>query len=154
MAFSCVMCVGMLVNIMLRLKLWYSEHMPFKACFMVELEFSTADSRPTMLELIRFRGRERRINIPQEISTKYTWFGFLLLESSTGARVHNIEHKHGKDAEQINTEILQEWIKGRGKQPVSWSTLIEVLRDIELPSLASEIEAVKIQSPHFETSRM
>ena len=121
---------------------------------MIELEFSTADFHPTMLELIRFRGRERRINIPQEISTKYTLFGILLLEDSTGTKVCNIEHKHGKDAEQINTEILEEWLKGRGKQPVSWRTLIEVLHDVKLSNLASDIEAVKVQSSSLETCWM
>ena len=43
-------------------------------------------------------------------------------------------------------EILEEWIAGRGKQPVIWKTLIEVLHDIELSTLAREIEAVKLQS--------
>ena len=51
--------------------------------------------------------------------------------------------KHHYDAEQINMEILQEWLAGRGKQPVTWATLVEILRDIELTALASEIEAVK-----------
>ena len=41
-------------------------------------------------------------------------------------------------------EVLQQWITGRGKQPVTWMTLTEVLRDIELPVLAGEIEAVKL----------
>ena len=40
-------------------------------------------------------------------------------------------------------EVLQQWITGRGKHPVTWKTLIEVLRDIELSALAGEIEAVK-----------
>ena len=43
-------------------------------------------------------------------------------------------------------EILQQWISGRGRQPVSWETLTEVLRDVELGELASEIEAVKLQT--------
>ena len=43
-------------------------------------------------------------------------------------------------------EILQEWINGRGRQPVSWATLTEVLRDVELSELASDIEAVKLQT--------
>ena len=46
-------------------------------------------------------------------------------------------------AEEINKEILEQWITGRGKQPVTWKTLTEVLRDIELNTLAGEIEAVK-----------
>ena len=52
-------------------------------------------------------------------------------------------HKHSNDAERINTEILQEWMTGRGKQPVTWATLIEVLRDVKLLALAHDIEAVR-----------
>ena len=54
-----------------------------------------------------------------------------------------IAHKNLNNAEQINTEILQEWLTGRGKKPVTWTTLVEVLRDIELSTLAGDIEAVK-----------
>ena len=42
--------------------------------------------------------------------------------------------------------ILQEWATGKGKKPATWQTLTEVLRDIELCVLASEIEAVKLAS--------
>ena len=100
--------------------------------------------QPTLIELVRFRGRDRRINIPQEVSTKYFQFGILLLEDTNGARVRNMEHKHQRDAEQISMEILQEWANGRGRQPVSWATLTEVLRDVELSELASDIAAVKL----------
>ena len=101
---------------------------------------------PTLPECIRFQGRERRINVPQEIGTKYHEFSILLLDDSTGGKVHNLEHKYREDAERINTEILQEWVAGRGKQPVTWETLIEVLRDVELCTLAGDIEAVKALS--------
>ena len=47
------------------------------------------------------------------------------------------------DCEQSAMEILEDWIAGRGKQPVTWNTLIEVLYDIELSTLAREIETVK-----------
>ena len=47
------------------------------------------------------------------------------------------------DAEQINCEVLRQWIADRGKHPVTWKTLTGVLRDIELVTLAREIEAVK-----------
>ena len=82
------------------------------------------------------------INIAEKISTKYHDFGLLLLDDHNGTRVRNMELKYNQDAERINKEILQEWATGRGKKPVSWKTLTEVLCDIELGTLASEIEAV------------
>ena len=97
-----------------------------------------------MIELIRFRGRSKRINIPLEISTKYYQFGVLLLKDETGARMEAIIHKHMKDVEQINQEILKQWIAGKGEEPVTWETLVEVLRDVELNDLAGDIADVKL----------
>ena len=102
--------------------------------------------RPTLIECIRFRGRERRINIPQEIGVKYREFGLLLLEDHNGARIRALALKHNNDsndANEINIEIIEEWIAGKGKHPVTWKTLTQVLRDIELSTLADEIEAIK-----------
>ena len=110
------------------------------------LSVVTADFA-TLPDCISFEGRERKINIPQEIGTKYNNFGILLLEDTTGDKVRNIEHKYSKDAERINTEILRDWIAGKGKQPVSWETLTEVLCAIDLSILAGDIKAVKLQSP-------
>ena len=106
------------------------------------LSVATTDC-PTLVECIKFQGLERMINIAEKISTKYHDFGLLLLDDHNGNRVRNMELKHREDPERINKEILREWVTGRGKQPVSWKTLIKVLRDIELCTLASEIEAVK-----------
>ena len=86
------------------------------------------------------------INIAEKISTKYHDFGLLLLDDPNGTRVRNMELKYNQDAERINKEILQEWATGSGKKPVSWETLTEVLRDIELRTLAIEIETVKLES--------
>ena len=96
-----------------------------------------------MLECARFRGRKRTINIPQEIGSKYYYFGLLLLNDPNGTRVRSIEHEY-RETECINTQIIQQWATGRGKKPVTWKTLTEVLHDIELHSLASEIETVKL----------
>ena len=73
-------------------------------------------------------------------------FGILLLEDPNGMRIRNMERKHMKNPEEINMEVLQEWLKGAGKQPVTWDMLIDVLCDTEstdLTRLASEIGAVK-----------
>ena len=113
-------------------------------CMLLILCAVTADC-PTVLECTRFRGSQRTINIPQEIGSNYYYFGFRILNDPNGTRVRNLELEYRRNAERINTEILQEWVTGRGKKPVTWKTLIIVLRDIELSALASEIEVVKLK---------
>ena len=101
-------------------------------------------TKPNLQELLKFTCTDGRvINIPVEIGTKYVQFGTFLLDDRNGSRVKVIAHKYLNDAEQINTEILQQWLVGSGKQPVTWATLVKVLHDIKLSTLAGEIEADK-----------
>ena len=58
--------------------------------------------------------------------------------------MRNIIHKHKEDAEEINLEIFEQWIAGKGKQPVTWRALVEVLYEVELTALASDIADVKL----------
>ena len=78
-------------------------------------------------------------------------FGVFLLDDRTGARVKSIVQKNHYDAERINTEILMEWLTGSGKQPVTWSTLVDVLRAIQLHELAHHIEVEKCIASQQET---
>lgn len=98
---------------------------------------------PTLPECLKFQGRKREINLPEEIGTRYSLFGKLLLEDNTGTLIGSIACKHS-DEKKINIEIFEQWIAGRGKHPVNWKTLAKVLYDIELSTLAEEIETVKI----------
>ena len=52
-----------------------------------------------------------------------------------------IRKKYGDTPEQINRMVLELWLKGKGKQPATWGTLI---KDIGLTDLAKEIEVVKL----------
>ena len=108
--------------------------------------YHAAGNTPTLLELLNFPGQKKKINIPQVIGKQYKRFGTILLKDDYGARVDNIVHKHRESAEDINTEILQEWLTGKGKQPVTWETLVNVLKDIELSTLAGDISTSKCPS--------
>ena len=91
------------------------------------------------------------VSIPVEVATKYFQFGTLLLDDQNGSRVKIMAHEHLNNAEVVNVAILQEWLMGRGKKPVTWAILVEVLRDIELSTLAGHIEAVKCPARPFPT---
>ena len=113
-------------------------------CLCYPTNASHVGTEPTLPELLNFTCTDGRVvNIPVAIGIEYVHFGICLLNDTNGSKVSNMAHKHSKDAERINTEILQEWITGRGKQPVTWATLVEVLRDVKRSVLAHDIEAVK-----------
>ena len=86
-----------------------------------------------------------KLSIPQKIGTKYMMFGILLLEDEMAARVNTISKKCQHDAEQINLEILRQWLEGSGKTPIAWGTLADVLCMTGLGTLGEEIRATKCQ---------
>ena len=93
----------------------------------------------TLPQLIHFKTRSGSINIPEQIGTHHQELGIMLLEDTTGAVTDAIIN-HSNDATEINLQILKHWVQGKGKKPLEWSTLIEVLNDIGLSELANEIE--------------
>ena len=103
------------------------------------LHLFIADDRPDLLKLLNLPSKSGSINIPEQIGTNYLRFGILLLNDKSGAEVKAIVTQKREDAEQINIEILRLWIGGKGK-PLSWDTLIDVLKAIGLNTLASDIQ--------------
>ena len=101
--------------------------------------FLTLAQCPTLPTLLMFPYKGRFVDIISEIGAKYKKFGILLLNDQTGARITAIAHKHTNDPEQINIEVLQEWLQGKGKKPVTWHTLMEVLKGTGLSELAKDI---------------
>ena len=82
----------------------------------------------------------KKLNIISQIGTYYISFGILLLEDNEGNEIYAIENELQRNALAINNRILYLWLNGKGKQPVTWETLIEVLEQIDLTVLASKIE--------------
>ena len=77
------------------------------------------------------------IDIAEEIAPEYKLFGTHLLKDRVGSKVRIIEMKHG-DPVDITVEILEQWLQGRGRMPITWQTLF--LQDTDLNVLASNME--------------
>ena len=107
--------------------------------------FYTGD-KPALQQLLAFPGQEKKIEVHEQIGSKYFELGAFLLDDDNGVKVETIAQKCSNNADSINKEILSKWLQGLGKQPVTWSTLIGVLRDIDLKSLANDIESSGIFS--------
>ena len=97
--------------------------------------------KPTLPELLNFTTSSgSTVNIVQWIGTCYSTLGPLLLNDDNGSITSSITSQYQQNADAINQEILTRWLQGRGKQPVTWSTLIDVLSNSGLLELANMIK--------------
>ena len=83
----------------------------------------------------------------QEIGPHHSALGPLLLNDDTGAVTADIIRGNHHNANAINQAILRRWLQGEGKKPVTWSTLIDVLRDMDLSELAQAVLEALTSSP-------
>ena len=92
-----------------------------------------------MQDLIAFPAIGGTLNIPERINTKYKQFGVVLLEDGEGTIVDGIAHKNFNNPEEINIDILTQWLRGKGRKPVTWRTMINTLEEIGLKTMAEDI---------------
>ena len=95
---------------------------------------------PTLPQLLRLK-------IPQRVGANYFDFAVFLLNDEVGSRVDSFKQQCLGNPEMITRTILQEWLEGRGVEPVTWETLIKTLRDCDLSALADEVHQ-KLPSSH------
>ena len=85
--------------------------------------------------------KDGSVDIAEKIGTNYKHFGTLLLNDNDGNKVNNIEMSKRGNPVGITAEILEQWLQGRGRMPVTWQTLIKCLRDMKMIVLADDIES-------------
>ena len=86
-----------------------------------------------------FPSKNGTMDIIQRIGTYHTVFGIFLLNDENGVITAAIAQQRMGNAHQINQEVLMKWLQGQGRHPVSWKTLVDVLKSINLNVLAADI---------------
>ena len=84
----------------------------------------------------------QRMNILEEVCCKYYDFGICLLQDSYGTKMSIIEKDHKSDTLGIVRETVRLWLNGEGV-PVSWESLVSVLRNIKLGRVADVISKTR-----------
>ncbi len=95
-----------------------------------------------MMALLKFEGKTQSYDIRQEVGSKYRECCTFLLNDRDGRTFQIIVGQYQCNPLWINHEIFSKWLQGKGRQPVTWATLVRVFRDIRMDSLADEICAV------------
>ena len=101
---------------------------------------ATSDSAPTLKQLMSLHVSPGR-NIIQSICTKYDSLVIFLLEDENATLVEQLQMMHKHDPEAITKAIFKTWLGGTGRSPITWRTLIDVLKEIQLVRVAEVIEA-------------
>lgn len=122
----------------------YSGHLNILTSCTYGLCFDT-DVRPRLDDLRNFPVNGGFKDITVEIGSEYESFGTLLLKDEGGSKVKNIEKEKRGHPVDITVEILRQWLQGKGREPVTWQTLVECLQDAQLNVLANIIESTLSQ---------
>lgn len=80
-----------------------------------------------------------QIGVPAAIVPDRYKFAILILRDDYGSKTDVIMDANGHNPEKSCINILQKWLQGGGR-PVSWTTLIYVLRDLRLNKISNDIE--------------
>ena len=91
--------------------------------------------RPTLLLLLQFPTKLRKLNIIESIALQHSMLSILLLNDDITKAVG----QSSRDSFRITFEVLKQWIQGKGRTPITWETLVKVLESIDLRVLAREI---------------
>ena len=108
--------------------------------FTFSLPFSGSDL-PSLAMLIELPCKGGgSIKTVRQCSSKYYDIGVFLLNDNNADMVKSLETEHQRNADRIMKEVFKSWIDGAGKKPTTWNTIIAVLRNVELGTLADMLQ--------------
>lgn len=81
----------------------------------------------------------KKLKIISALASQWKKFGIHLNFDETGYTLRNIKKEC---SEECCIEMMEMWLEGKGRQPVTWATLIELLEDAEHKSIAEQLKEV------------
>ena len=101
----------------------------------------TADSTPKLHQLLKLVDRNgEEVRIRDHLAPKWEDLAtYMHFERATSMIIGTDNVGKVEDACQ---RVLEKWLDGKGRKPVTWETLINVLVDVEKSELADKIKFV------------
>ena len=81
-----------------------------------------------MPQLLSFQGKTKCFNVAEEIGVQWQVVGTILLNDENGTIIPAIAQQFSNNAQDINMEVLNRWIEGRGVD-CTWQALLGALRE-------------------------
>ena len=97
-----------------------------------------------MIQLVKYTGNDGQVKdfrLLEKIQGHWKDIGTLMgIENAT---LESFEHKWRGNLKEQCREVLQTWLnQGSEKYPVTWSGMLEVLKDVQLKMISLELQEV------------
>ena len=80
-------------------------------------------------------------------------FGIHLDFDEMGRTLDRIAREHQLRSIDCCTTIMREWLEGKGRQPATWATLIDLLKDADINDLAQQLERIVLREDTMARER-
>ena len=121
----------------------YSLNPYFTAGIHVHIANSSAANHPEVYQLMKLKSKDgRTVKVIEGVAAEWEQLAYTL--QFPPAVVRTVRRDTTQDCTAACAEVLYRWVGGAEgtRQPVSWATLIECLRDCDFNELAKDLEIV------------
>ena len=102
---------------------------------------SPPDTRPTLLQLTHLVTHfGKKVEIIKYIAPEWKTVAIHMNFDPTGYTINIIAASNPLNPVACCTDMIMEWLGGKGRQPATWATLVKVLRNAEFTVLADDVE--------------
>ena len=107
-------------------------------------DLATLSSIPKLHHLDLIKGNCKTVRVIAQSASKWERVALSLhFESHDMSRLSRDYHLRSFEACQT---VFTEWLNGKGRKPVTWKTVIKVLKEAELSEVATDLEDVLLIS--------
>ena len=116
----------------------------YNRIFFINADISSTNDKRNLLpffhELDLISGNGKTVEVMELVAAK--WEKVATRLHFDGAHISRIRQDSHLQAESACRIVFTEWLQGKGREPKTWNTVIEVLKEMKLSELAHNLEDV------------
>jgi hypothetical protein len=98
------------------------------------------DEMPRLHQLQRLCRDSIVVNVIEKVAPSLEKFALCL--EMEGSMIDIWKRNAPNQAEEATRKLFSHWLNGNGRQSITWKTLIQALRESDLPIIATQVEEI------------
>ena len=106
-------------------------------------QLSFATEKPRLAALMKLKGNKEEVSVIKSVAPEWKQLGISMDFDETGEFLELVASNDTlKTPIDRCQKMFQHWLNGNGVEPMTWNTLIELLRDNSKANIAEKIEKI------------